>query len=201
MTWSVRHEGSPRSLDGLSRAMVVSGLLDGRIAPTDEVRGEGEPWRAIEQHPEFEAIAAEIEPAPRPEPEDETRLDMTPLIDVTLVLLIFFILTTTYESIRKVLEMPGSSAAKLDVGAQRATAERVKEFTIRVTLRPGSLRIEEQEVPKGELAAKLGQFVRTANRRQILLDARGVDWGAVVQVMDAARAAGVEKTLLLNLTN
>ncbi|MBX7103439.1 MAG: biopolymer transporter ExbD [Gemmataceae bacterium] len=197
MTWSVRHEGSPRSVAGQTTEAIRAGLADGRLDPTDEVRGESGDWVSLEAHPVFAAAAAEVEPPLRPEHEDESRLDMNPLIDVTLVLLIFFILTTTYESIRKVLDMPGATTAKLDSGAKQAVAERVKEFTIRVTLRPDGIRIEDQTVGKDELSTRLAQFVKTAQKRQILLDAQGVDWGAVVAVMDAARAAGIEKTLLV----
>jgi biopolymer transport protein ExbD len=198
MTWSVRHAGSRETIDGLSAAEVCEGLGDRRWEPDDEVRtGHGE-WTRIEQHPEFAAAAAEVEPAEPAVPDDETRLDMNPLIDVSLVLLIFFILTATYQSIRKVYDMPGATTAKVDAGARAAVAERVRELTIRVTLRPNSLRVEDQDVPRAELTARLNQFVRAAKKRQILLDAQGVEWGAVVAVMDAARAAGIEKTLIVS---
>ena len=49
---------------------------------------------------------ADYEPPPPKHPEDETRLDMNPLIDVALVLLIFFMLTTTYEELRKEFNPP-----------------------------------------------------------------------------------------------
>jgi biopolymer transport protein ExbD len=39
--------------------------------------------------------------------------------------------------------------------------------------------------------------VKSTAKRQVLLDARGVEWGVVVEVMDVARGAGVEKTLLV----
>src|SRR3954447_25725026 len=111
MRYSVRHEGSPQSVADQSAGAVAAGLRDGRWEPTDEVRGDGEAgWVALEDHPRFAEDAADVAPPPRKEHPDETRLDMNPLIDVALVLLIFFILTTTYETIRKVLDLPGASA-------------------------------------------------------------------------------------------
>ena len=52
MTWKIRHEGSPRSVEGLSAAQVVEGLQDGQWETTDEVMGpQDRNWVAIESHP------------------------------------------------------------------------------------------------------------------------------------------------------
>src|SRR6266852_8119607 len=113
MTWKIRHEGSPRSIDGLSPTQVVEGLQDGLWEPTDEVMGpEDADWKPIETHPDYAEVAADLEPPPAKVYEDETRLDMNPLIDVCLVLLIFFILTTSYAALQKVLDMPGVDVNK-----------------------------------------------------------------------------------------
>ena len=133
MTWKIRHQGSPRSIEGLTAGQVVEGLQDGLWETTDEVMGpHDEQWREIENHPQFEEVAAEIEP---PEPrhhEDETRLDMNPLIDVCLVLLIFFILTTSYAALQQVLEAPGLSSKKV-TGPLVKTKEAVEKVTIKVS--------------------------------------------------------------------
>jgi biopolymer transport protein ExbD len=202
MMWSVRHQGSPKAVAGLSSAAVLEGVADGLWESQDEVRGETDVrWQPLAQHATFAEAVADLEPPPRAEPEDETRLDMNPLIDVCLVLLIFFILTTTYETIRKVLDMPGMTQSKLDAGARKSAAEKVKEFTIRITARGDAgkttIRVEDQEVRPEDLTQKLSQFVKASNKRQVLLDAQGVEWGVVVQIMDAAKAANIEKTLLL----
>lgn len=202
MTWSVRHEGSPKAVTGLSAAGIMDGVADGHWEPTDEVRGDQDDrWLPLEQHPTFAAALSDFEPPVRVEPEDESRLDMNPLIDVCLVLLIFFILTTTYETIRKVLDMPGATQSKLDAGARKATIDKVKEFTIRITARGDGgktvIRVEDQDVHLADLTARLNQFVKTSAKRQVLLDAKNVEWGTVVHIMDAAKACGIEKTLLV----
>src|SRR5437660_12515879 len=135
MTWKIRHEGSPRSVEGLSAAQVVEGLQDGQWETTDEVMGpQDRNWVAIESHPVFADVAAEIEPPPPRTHEDETRLDMNPLIDVCLVLLIFFILTTSYAALQNVLPTPGVS--KKDVkGKLEKTKQQIAELTIKVTAR------------------------------------------------------------------
>src|SRR5437868_10845623 len=112
-----------------------------------------EQWREIENHPQFEEIAAEIEP---PEPrhhEDETRLDMNPLIDVCLVLLIFFILTTSYAALQQLLDTPSHSDEQAqEVRVTREQAEKVM-IQVKVTMENGKpvIRVEGQEVPKDRL--------------------------------------------------
>jgi len=198
VSWTVRHAGSPQSVSGLTSAAVRSGLADGRWETTDEVRPDsGGEWEALETHRDFAETAAAVNPPPRHEPEDESRLDMNPLIDVSLVLLIFFILTTTYETIRKVLDMPGATKSSANA---KTTADKLKEVVIRVEARSLGgrpvFKIENEVIAPDQLFAKLNEYSRSSGKKQVLLDAQGVDWGTVVQIMDAARAAGIEKTLL-----
>src|SRR5262249_15679997 len=104
-TWRVRHEGSPRSVDGLTLQQLGAGLADGQWERTEGGMGRRDTTgEAIENHPELAEIAAEIEPRPPRSYGDETHLDMNALIDVCLVLLIFFILTTTVAALQKRLQ-------------------------------------------------------------------------------------------------
>ena len=129
MNWKVRHAGSPRAVDGLTLAQVLDGLEQARWDPTDEVMGPDDVnWTPIEQHPQLEEAAAALEPPPQPN-EDEARLDFNPLIDVALVLLIFFILTTSYAALQKVLDMPSSSAKKADGKLRVVPEAKIKEIT------------------------------------------------------------------------
>lgn len=201
MTWTVRHAGSPQAVKGLTSNTVRTGLIDGRWETDDEIRPDaGGPWEALENHSEFAEIAAEVNPPVKNEPEVESKLDMNPLIDVSLVLLIFFILTTTYETIRKVLDMPAATQSNLAKGTKSA-AEKIKEVTIRVEARTlggkVTIKVEDKVVASENLVGELNQFSRSTGKKQVLLDAKGVEWGSVVQIMDAARAAGIDKTLLL----
>jgi biopolymer transport protein ExbD len=202
MTWSIRHAGSPRSVAGLTTEEVVTGLTEGRWEPTDEVRGEEETlWRPIEDHPQFAEVAFDLEPPLRSYHPDETRLDMNPLIDVALVLLIFFILTTTYETIRKVLDMPGATA-KASKGVRTVRPEDVKNQMILVQARVENgqtkIEIEKQPVAEGDLASFLARHVRATKKLTVLIDAAPeVEWNTVAAVMDAARGAGIMKTLFL----
>lgn len=203
MTWNVRHAGSPRSVAGLTTAEVVNGLTEYRWETTDEVRGDEETlWRPLEVHPQFAEIAFDLEPPPPKHHEDETRLDMNPLIDVALVLLIFFILTTTYETIRKVLDMPGASAKNAENKARTVTPEQIKDQMIYVQARMQNglprVEIERQPVPEADLRSFLQKHVKESKKLLVLIDAAPeVEWETVAAIMDAARGAGIVKTLFV----
>jgi biopolymer transport protein ExbD len=198
MTWKIRHEGSPRSIEGLSLQQVVEGLQDGLWEPTDEVMGpQDQQWTAIESHPQLAEIAMDLEPPIAKVHDDETRLDMNPLIDVALVLLIFFILTTSYAALQKMLEMPNMSK---DKGAIPVKDSELNRFTIRVKLRKEGdkavIKVENQVVEPDALVAELKKYVK-GDKTQVLLDAKGVDWGSVVTVLDAARGADAQRVNML----
>ncbi len=199
MTWSVRHEGSPRAVKDLTLAQVITGLRDGVWAPTDEVVGPGDKkWVAIEAHPQLQAVAEEIEPPPPRVHPDETRLDMNALIDVCLVLLIFFILTTTYTALAKVVPVPVTTDSQ--EGQIRVVKKgQVENYMIKVVAREGADKkpviAVETDPPVGldEFPAELQKWVRLTKRHEMLLDVSGLTWGQTIKIQDVAKAAGINK--------
>jgi biopolymer transport protein ExbD len=203
MTWNIRHEGSPQSVEGLTTAQVVEGLQDGLWEPTDEVMGaEDRQWAAIENHPQFEEVVADLEPPPAPFHEDEARLDMNPLIDVALVLLIFFMLITSYVALQKVLEMDYTSQ-DVDGPIKRLPNKRLLyDLTIKVKAveengQP-AIYVEDKKVDPDSLMQELNSYVRKTHKTHVLIDAQNVDWGTVVAIQDAAKGAGIDQAYLLN---
>jgi biopolymer transport protein ExbD len=202
MSFSVRHAGSPKWVSDLSAAEVAVGLRDGRWEPTDEVWGEGEDgWVPVEDHPRFAETVADLEPPPKKDYGDETRLDMNPLIDVALVLLIFFILTTTYETVRKVLDMPGATAKK--EGVRVITPDQAKKLTVLVSAKVENgqpvIQIERTLVSLEGLTEALQRTVADTKKTTLLIDAdKAVDYGVVMAIIDAARGAGMTRTLMLH---
>ena len=197
-TWKVRHEGSPHVRSGLSLTQVLENLEEGEWGPTDEVRGPDDAdWKQFEDHPVF-ADAVAFEPLPAPE-QDETHVDMTPLIDVTMVLLVFFILLFTYSVLEKRLDAPSAGGrdgpaviTKADVQNQmiKVSANRENNKTV--------FRIEDKEVPRERLEAELAGYVRQTKHTTLLLDAApDVPHGDTVYIEDKAKGAGLERVLLL----
>ena len=102
MSWQLRREGATTPIPLPSAQAVIDGVKDGEWAASDEVRGPGDTaWRRIETHPQFEEAIGEMEEPELP-PVEETHLDMNPLIDVSLVLLVFFMLTTVVAAVSPV---------------------------------------------------------------------------------------------------
>jgi len=196
--WFVRQEGSPDAVSVPSEGEVLSGLRNGNWLPSDEVRGPADAaWRSIESHPTFAEAASEIEPE-RVEPKDETHLDMNPLIDVCLVLLIFFILTVTYASLERAIDIPEDNPDKkgpttvkyvdikdrVFVGAARMDGDKV------VVL------LEKKEVPVDQLFKEMKQVIESTGRKDMVLDLeKDVPWGVETAILDAAKGNGVRDIL------
>jgi biopolymer transport protein ExbD len=203
MDWKVRHAGSPRSIDNLTFPQVVEGLQDGLWEPSDEVQGpQDSTWVPIESHPQLEEAASEIEPPPPRVYDDETRLDFNPLIDVCLVLLVFFILTTSYAVLQKQLELPNLTSGQ--PGPAVVTKEEVKEQMIHAVVKMENgkavVLVEDKPVPLelGALVGELSKYVRQKKTTRLLLEHDAeVPLGDVVVVQDAAKGAGMERVHLL----
>jgi biopolymer transport protein ExbD len=206
-TWSVRHEGSPRSVEGLTLAEIIVGLRDGLWEPIDEVMGPGEhQWVAIEAHPQLEAVAAEIEPPPPAAHPDETRLDMNALIDVCLVLLIFFILTARIIEKRNYLPLGLAQPVQNEnpKAVRKVTARQVKEDMIYVkgdldpTTKQPRLVVElHKPVSLDQFREVLKEEVDRTKKHEMLLDISQVSWGVAVKIQDAAKAVGVNQINLV----
>jgi biopolymer transport protein ExbD len=198
--WKVRHEGSPVASADLSFDQVMQGLVDGKLSPEDEVKGPTDSaWQKLEDHPAFAEIAAELEPEPEPPHEEETTLDMNPLIDVALVLLIFFILTTTYSQLQKIIEA-GDVSREGPATARPVNPDEVKGTTIQVkatqTGNKTVITVEGEVVAPSNLLNVLKRYTRDPNRRTLLLEKdRKVPHGVIVQIQDDAKSAGVDKVL------
>lgn len=175
---------------------MLDGLKDGEWAATDAVRGPGDStFRPLESHPVFEEAVAELE-EPEPAAEEETHLDMNPLIDVSLVLLIFFILTATYATLRRSLELPPEPP---DPKAERASIPKLSDlkdrvFKVVVTLEGDEpvVRVEGKVVPWADLEAEMTEYVQKKGKAEAYVDVSpDVLWRDQIRVLEATRGAEV----------
>jgi biopolymer transport protein ExbD len=210
MSWKVRHEGSPRSVEGLTPGQIAQGLVEGHWEPTDEVMGpQDTDWVKIENHPVFADAAMDLEPPPGKPQEDESRLDMTPVIDICLVLLVFFILTTSYAALQRLIEAPAMAQSKIK-GAPKVTKEQVQQFMIKVTARMERrtegkeekdvpvIKVEEKEVPLDQLRMELTRYVKSTRKTELLIDhSPRVPHGTIIAIQDAAAGAGIDQIHIL----
>lgn len=197
--WHVRQEGSPHIIQVESPAEIAQGLRDGIWLPTDEVRGPEDPdWVRLESHPLFEEIAFDLEPTIiKP---DDTHLDMNPLIDVCLVLLIFFILTLTYDSLRRAIEIPPEQAEQKGLPTVNLNEEK-GIFKLRAYMEGEEpiILLEGSRVQPEQLVPSMKTLIERTGRKQMYLDVNGdVPWGLLTQIIDAAKGNGVHEILRKN---
>jgi biopolymer transport protein ExbD len=194
MSWQIRHEGSPNVTSGLTAQKVLEGLHEGVWEMTDEVRGPQDPnWKPIESHPFFEEALADYEPHGRRHEDLEEHLDMNPLIDVALVLLIFFILTTSYDAMKKVMDMPAMS--RTNKGLPKIEIKDVENQFVKVEakIKPGAKTVtyivDGKEVSEEHLKTAIEIGV-SEGRKKLLIDPQdGINWGAVIAIVEAGKLA------------
>ncbi len=199
MTWKIRHEGSPQAVEGLALEEVLQGLADGNWEPTDEVMGPNDTdWRKLEEHPQFAEIASELEPhRPRRYGDEEAHVDMNALIDVCMVLLIFFILTTSYAALQSRLESPDVAPKDDKAEAVRIIDDNEAAQGIRVVvlMEKGEpvIKIEGNRVRPDEVEAELKKLVRTSKKTTLYLavDPK-VPVGVSLPIQRDAAAAGMK---------
>lgn len=200
--WRVRKEGAPEAMSLPGATDVLTGLRDGNFLPTDEVKGPTDTeWQAIENHPTFADAALEVEPAPG-ETADDTHLDMNPLIDVCLVLLIFFILTITYASLERALDVPEDTAEKK--GAQKQNITDIKDRVFIVTAKMDGERPvikigthgAMKEVAQDKVFKEMQELINSTGRKEMVLDIeKDVPWGVETAILDAAKGNKVHNII------
>lgn len=116
---------------------------------------------------------------------DYAEINMIPLIDVMLVLLVIFMITAPLMTHAVKVQLPVADAHPNDPLPPRV------QLTIRAT---GTIYWDEGAVEKAALAARLIEVARQKPQPQIELRAdEAVPYGEVAQVLAAAARAGVSR--------
>jgi biopolymer transport protein TolR len=112
-------------------------------------------------------------------------INVTPLVDVMLVLLIIFMVTAPMLSMGIDVNLPKVKSKSVDVAEEKLvlTINEAKEIFLNKT-----------KIPMGELNSKLEAIFSNRIDREIFLRAdKNVPYGFVVEVMSEVRKAGVDK--------
>jgi biopolymer transport protein ExbD len=127
----------------------------------------------------------------------DEELDMTPMVDVTFLLLIFFMVTATFGR-QKVLLFPPPSSDKKGATQSVERVENIEVSSIRIGVDARNVvTIEEEKVNILDLATKLRERMRTELKSEaaITSDPRALH-ETVVKVVDACNEAGFQKIRL-----
>lgn len=120
-------------------------------------------------------------------------INVTPLVDVMLVLLIIFMVTAPLLVSGVPVELPESRANPLDQKAEPVNISIDKE---------GAVFVDETEVPPSELPARLAEIAASQdpkNPRQIML--RGdtdISYGQMMRVMGELNRAGLNSVSMVS---
>lgn len=115
--------------------------------------------------------------------EERKTLDLTPMLDVVFLLLIFFMLTSIFAKPMLPLDLPEASGGQI-----------AQEPEVVVAIgRDGGIQLNGSPTPAEQLPAALAALFGGGAPRDLSLQSdQGVPFGRVVEVMDLAKQAGAE---------
>ncbi|MEC9346030.1 MAG: biopolymer transporter ExbD [Pseudomonadota bacterium] len=121
--------------------------------------------------------------------EPMSQINVTPFVDVMLVLLVVFMIAAPLLSVGVPVELPRAVAPTLQ-GLDEPLA---------ITLdKEGRIYLQEKEVPLGELVPKLIAITGTSQDRRIFVRGdRSINYGRVMEVMGTINAAGFTRVALV----
>ncbi len=116
-------------------------------------------------------------------------INMTPFIDVMLVLLIIFMVAAPLMTVGVPLDLPQTRAAPLNVDAKPVT------LSIRAT---GQVFLGETELRDEEIVGRIAQAAKQGFEERIFVRGdKKVDYGRVAQVMSLVTGAGYKRVALV----
>jgi biopolymer transport protein TolR len=118
-------------------------------------------------------------------PQPMSEINMTPLVDVMLVLVVIFIITAPLLASSIRLDLPHTEAAK---------PNDAPKFVTVVLDKSGQAFLDDKPATLEQLAERLAQAAKANPDTEIQLRAdQGVPYGRVVEVMGAAQKAGLNR--------
>jgi biopolymer transport protein ExbD len=119
--------------------------------------------------------------------DDDMRVELTSMTDIIFLLLIFFMISTTFEGARKSLDiqLPESKAAEV--------AQEVRQHIIEMSV-DDALRLDGQPVAVQDLVPRLSQSGTPSLQRAVIIRAdKRLPYGKVVAVLDLVRQANIRE--------
>jgi biopolymer transport protein TolR len=119
-------------------------------------------------------------------------INVTPFVDVMLVLLIIFMVTAPMLTSGVPIELPETKGQQLQSNKEPVTISVDKS---------GKVFIQETEIKLDEIAPKLKAIAKSGYDEQIFIRGdKGIDYGTVMRVMGRVKSAGFTKVSLVTET-
>ena len=117
---------------------------------------------------------------------DMAEINVTPLVDVMLVLLIIFMITAPMLTQGLTVELPTAEGRSLELASNQPA-----KITIAAT---GAVYVDGSPAGSTNLDVTLGPMLRSRRVKRALLEAdKGVPYGRVIAVLDVMNRAGVQQ--------
>ncbi len=121
-----------------------------------------------------------------------SEINVTPLVDVMLVLLIVFMVAAPLMTVGVPIELPKTVAKQMNVATEPLT------ITVQ---QDRKLFLQETEITMDDLSNKLQAIAKNGYEEQLFVRAdTNVSYGAVMEVMGLLNGAGYKKIGLVTLT-
>ena len=115
-------------------------------------------------------------------------INMTPFIDVMLVLLIIFMVAAPLLATGVPIDLPQTKAAALNIDQK----------PISVAVDPkGAIFIDEQPIAEDQLGAKLKELAKGADDRIYVRGSHDVQYGRIAEVMAIITSSGFKRVALV----
>ena len=120
--------------------------------------------------------------------DSKPRIEIIPMIDIMMFLLVFFILST--------LSMIQSSGLKMNL-PQSSTSTQVESAKLTLGVNTdGALFVDSQPITEAELVARLKSIQEEKKVDVIIMGDEGTAYQKIVKAMDVVRTAGVTSVAL-----
>ncbi len=118
-------------------------------------------------------------------PEEDAQIDMTPMLDIVFIMLIFFIVTTSF------VKEAGIEVNKPE--ASRAAAAKNANIFIAITA-DGDVWLDKRQVDIESISANVKRLLAEQPTDVVFIQADAeAEHGVVIKVMDQVKAAGVDR--------
>lgn len=117
--------------------------------------------------------------------DEDVQIDMTPMLDIVFIMLIFFIVTTSFVK-----------PSGLDYNQPKAsTATQKNSANIFIGIsKTGVIKMENRQVDIERVTANIERILAETPEASVLIEAdKDAHHGVVINVMDQVKKAGIEK--------